>query len=667
MRKTGDGPLDLRNVYWLLAAMTFVIAPHLLRLPSWVSLFFLVTIGWRAWISWSVLRPPPRLVMWGVTLAAIVGTVLTFGPFLARTGFVTLLIVMVCLKVLEMRTQRDVVLCIYLGFFLVITNFLFSQSIPLGFYMLACVWIFVATLVGFNHTGRRPTLRDRLKPAAMLVLQALPLMAAFFLLFPRVNGPLLALPQDNRSANTGLSDSMTPGNIASLIKSEAVVFRVQFEGDMPRYQTLYWRGPVLTLFDGKTWRRQEFSAFVEPRYDTSAVPVRYAVTLESSPRNWLFALDAPATLPAGARLRSDLQLLTLRNLGERYRYDMTSFLDYRFDAEASAQSLRQALRYDASRNPRTVALAKQWAAEDPRPDAVIGKAIALFNRQFRYTLEPPPLDGPDPYDQFLFETKQGFCEHYAGTFTLMMRAAGIPARVVTGYQGGEVNPINHDLIVRQADAHAWSEVWLPGLGWRRVDPTAAVSPVRVEGGVNAALGPIGVAAQLMAADRFGVLSMARFAWQAANSHWDNWVVNYNVEKQRDFFSRLGFPQADWRTIALVLVGTTLAIAAIIALFLLARDRPRRREAALRAWQRYCAKLAGAGLARAPHEGPLDFGSRVVAERPQLEGAVKEITRLYVDARYGSGVSRDDERRLARLVREFRAGVGPAPPTGTAGA
>ena len=647
-------PLDLRNVYWLLAAMTFVIAPHLLRLPSWVSIFFLVTLGWRAWISWYVLRPPPRPVMWGVTVAAIIGTLVSFQPMLGRTGFVTLLIVMVCLKVLEMRSQRDVVLCIYLGFFLVITNFLFSQSIPLGFYMLACVWIFVATLVGFNHTGRRPTLRDRLKPAASLVLQAVPLMAAFFLLFPRVNGPLLALPQDNRGGSTGLSDSMTPGNIASLIKSEAEVFRVQFDGDMPPYQTLYWRGPVLSQFDGRTWKRQEFSSFIEPHYEAAGRPVRYAVTLESSPRNWLFALDAPGEIPSGARLRADLQLLTLRNLGERYRYDMTSYLDYRYEAAASGQTLRQALRYDASHNPRTIALGKQWAAEDPDPESIMRKAVALFNAQFRYTLEPPPLEGPDPYDQFLFETKQGFCEHYAGTFTLLMRAAGIPARVVTGYQGGEINPINHELVVRQADAHAWSEVWLPGAGWRRIDPTAAVSPLRVESGVNAALGPIGVTAQLMAADRFGVLATMRYAWQAANSHWNNWVVNYNVEKQRDFFSRLGLPQADWRTFAIALIGATLAIAAIITLFLLARDRAPRREAALRAWQRYCGKLADIGLARAPHEGPVDFGTRVVSQRPQLEAAVREITRLYVQARYGDGATREDERRLARLVRDFRA-------------
>jgi transglutaminase-like putative cysteine protease len=333
---------------------------------------------------------------------------------------------------------------------------------------------------------------------------------------------------------------------------------------------------------------------------------------------------------------------------------MSSYLDYRYGDTPSAISLRQALRFDAQRNPRTIALARQWAAEDPNPEAVIGKAIRLFNREFRYTLEPPPLDGNDPYDTFLFETHEGFCEHYAGTFTLLMRAAGIPARVVTGYQGGEVNPINHELIVRQADAHAWSEVWLQGQGWRRIDPTGVVSPIRLEGGVNAALGPIGTAASLIAADRLGVLSMIRFAWHAANSQWDNWVVNYNVDKQRDFFSRLGMSQVDWRTLALALFVVTLAIAAVISAFLFAREGPPRRDAALRAWQRFCTKLADAGLARAPHEGPIDYRARVVAQRPQWREGVDEITELYVQARYGTGASKDEERRLARLVKTFRA-------------
>ena len=648
-----DVMLDVRNIYWLLAAMTIVVAPHLLRLPPWVSIFFTVIVGWRAWISWYALRTPPRFVMWAITVSATVGAFITHGRLNGKEGGVTLLIIMAALKVLEMKSQRDVVLCIYLGFFLVITNFLFSQSIPLGFYMLLCVWIFVATLVGFNHVGRSPSIRERLRPAAILVLQALPLMAAFFLFFPRV-GPLWALPQESRSAQSGLTDTMSPGNIASLIKSDAVVFRVQFEDQVPPYQTLYWRGPVLTLFDGGTWRRREFDPFVEPRYSRTSAPTTYAVTLEGGERNWLFALDAPGTLPPGSRLRSDLQLLSMRPVTERMRYELTSYLDFRYGEVPSAQSIRDALRFDAQRNPRTVALGRQWAAENPDPRAVMAKAVQLFNREFRYTLEPPPLDSTSPYDDFLFNTKQGFCEHYAGTFTLLMRAAGIPARVVTGYQGGEVNPINNELIVRQADAHAWSEVWLADRGWTRFDPTGAVSPVRVEGGVTAALGPIGIIPRLIAADQYRLLATARYAWQAANSQWNTWVVNYNNDRQRQFFSQFGVPNVDWWTLALYLLVATFVIGGAVSVGLLVRDRPPRPEASVAAWRRFCDKLAQAGMARDPHEGPMDFLQRVAREKPELAPKAGEIIALYIDARYGPGVSPSEQRRLARLVREFRA-------------
>ena len=647
--------LDVRNVTWLLASMAFVVAPHLARLPHWVSIFFGVVVAWRAWIAWSALRLPPRYVMWLITAAATTGTLFTYGRIFGREAGVTLLIIMAALKLLEMRSRRDVVLSIYLGFFLVVTNFLFSQSIPLGIYMLACVWFFVATLVGFNCAGRPPTVVQRLKPAGALLLQALPLMAAFFILFPRGVGPLWALPQDSRSSRTGLSDSMSPGNIANLIKSEAVAFRVQFQDGFPPYQSLYWRGPVMVRFDGATWKMEDYSAYIAPEYEARSRPTHYSVTLEAQSQNWLFALDVPGSLPPGARLRSDLQLITLRPVSERFRYDMMSWLDYRVGAEASDQELRRALRFDESRNPRTVELGRRWAAENPDPRALVARAAQYFNREFTYTLEPPLLDPQHPYDDFLFNTRQGFCEHYAGSFALLMRAAGIPARVVTGYQGGELNPLNNDLIVRQADAHAWTEVWIQGEGWRRVDPTAAVSPLRVEGGVNAALGPIGVFPSIMAADPLGFLSTMRYAWHAVNSRWDLWVVGYNIDRQRQFFTSLGLPSVSWSVLAFWLVIATFVVGGAVTLGLLVRDRRPRRDPSAVAWDRFCAKLAGTGLQRAPHEGPIDFLARVKAQRPALAAEAEEITRRYVQARYGAGASRDELRALSRLVRSFRPG------------
>ena len=653
-----SAPLDVRNVLWLLAAMTFVVAPHVQRLPYWIAILCAIVVAWRAWVSWAAWHFPNRWIVVGLTIASTVGIWRTYGSIFGREAGVALLIVMSALKLLEMRTQREVTPAIYLGFFLVLTSFLFSQSIPLGVYMLVCVWIFVATMVGFNRVGRSPTLSERLRPAASLVIQALPLMAAFFLLFPRVPGPLWALPRDTAAGRTGLSDTMTPGQISNLIKSDDVAFRVQFEGDLPPYGALYFRGPVLTEFDGRSWRMPETSqTLAQLHYSRHERPVRYAVTLEPHQKNWLFALDVPAELPrVPTRVNAlyDLQIHNLFPITQRFRYEMTSWLDYRYGEQTSPILLRYSLRFDETRNPRTVALGRKWAAESPNARALIARAMQYFSQQFTYTLEPPTLDLRDPYDDFLFGTRLGFCEHFAGSFTLLMRAAGLPARVVTGYQGGEVNPLNKELIVRQADAHAWSEVWIPGEGWVRIDPTAAVSPVRVEGGVNAAFGPIGVIPTLIAADQFGLLAQVRYAWQMVNSQWDQWVIGYNTDRQRQFFMNLGFPTVDWRTLAFWLVIATIGVGGAISVGLLVRDRAPRRDPAVVAWQRYCSKLASAGVTRAPHEGPLDFLARVKSMRPQLSGDAEDITRRYIDARYGRGATKAELKELMRRIAELHA-------------
>jgi transglutaminase-like putative cysteine protease len=345
-------------------------------------------------------------------------------------------------------------------------------------------------------------------------------------------------------------------------------------------------------------------------YSRRERPSKYAVTLEPHQKTRLFALDDPGTRPEGSQLLSDLQLRYRRPINERMRYEITSYLNYRFGEGANPPQLNRALAFDATRNPRTIELGRQWARENPDPRALLAKAAQHFGTGYAYTLEPPPLDRMHPFDDFVFNTRQGFCEHFSGAFTLIMRAAGVPARVVTGYQGGEVNPLNNELIVRQADAHAWSEIWVPEEGWVRIDPTGAVAPMRVDGGVNAALGPIGLMPSIIDADRFGLLANLRFAWQVINSNWDAWVVGYNMDRQRQFFSQLGFPTIDWRTLGFWLMIATVVVGVAVTIGLLVHDRPPRREASLVAWNHFCRKLAASGLGRAPHEGPLDYLARV---------------------------------------------------------
>jgi transglutaminase-like putative cysteine protease len=650
-----NAALDVRNVMWLLAAMAFVVAPHALRLPEWVGVFFALAVAWRAWIAWRAGRNPPRWLVLALTVAAVAATLYAYRRITGREAGTTLLVLMTAMKLLEMKTSREVVLAIHLGFILVMTNFLFSQSIPHGLYMLACVWLFVATLVGYHRgAGRTPTVRERLVPAGILLAQSVPLMLVLFVLFPRAQGPLWALPTDSRAGVSGLSDTMTPGSISQVIQSDAIAFRVQFEGDIPPYSTLYWRGPVLWRFDGRTWRVPEASPPGKLEYTRAERPVSYAVTVEPHGKNWLFALDVPAHLPPFSNVRQDLQIISIRPVHSRLRYEMTSYLDYRHEQEPNRAYRRLALAFDERRNPRTVALARQWAAESADPAEIVTRALRLFNTQFVYTLEPPALQSDDPYDEFLFDVKRGFCEHFAGSFALLMRAAGIPARVVTGYQGGEVNPLSSELIVRQADAHAWVEVWLEGSGWRRVDPTAVVMPTRIDNGINAALGPIGVIPSLIAADKLGVLSSLRFAWDAVNSRWNQWVLGYNVERQRQFLSGLGLEVRDWKRLVLWLTVATLAVGGLVGLGLVLRDLPARRDPAVVAWDRFCRKLAARGLARQPWEGPMDYLARIEAEKPAVAEDASEITARYVEARYGEGLTRQELRELLSRVRRFRA-------------
>ena len=650
-----NAALDVKNVMWLIAAMTFVVAPHATRLPEWVGAFFALVVAWRAWIAWRAARNPPRWLILALTVSAVVATFLVFRRIVGRDAGTTLLVLMAGMKLLEMKTSREVVLAIHLGFVLVMTNFLFSQSIPLAFYMLACVWLFVATLVGYHRgVGRTPTARERLVPAGMLLLQAVPLMLVFFILFPRIQGPLWALPQDARAGLSGLSDSMTPGSISQLIQSEATAFRVRFDGDIPPYSLLYWRGPVMWNFDGRSWKVPELGISGSLQYARAERPVHYSVTVEPHGKHWLFSLDVPGTLPRGAGVGYDLQIRSIRPVDTRIGYEMTSYLDYRYGERLPSSIRALALSFDDRRNPRTVALGRQWAREAATPTQVVNRALQYFNARFTYTLEPPLLSSESPYDEFLFETRRGFCEHYAGSFALLMRAAGIPARVVTGYQGGEVNPLNRELLVRQADAHAWVEVWLEGRGWLRVDPTSVVAPDRIDSGINAALGPIGMFPTLIAADSLRVLANLRFAWDALNSQWNQWVLGYNVDRQRQFLSSLGLEIANWQNLALWLTGATLAVGGLVGLGLVLRDLPVRRDPAVVAWERFCAKLAATGLVRAPCEGPVDFLARIEAARPSVAGEAREITQRYVEARYGAGLSKQGNRELLARVRNFRA-------------
>lgn len=586
----------------LLAVQALVLAPHLSRLPLWAAGLVAAILLWRTAAALRGWRLPPGWMRVLLTIAAFAGIYASFGRVSGQTAGVALITVMAALKLTELNVRRDLMVMVFLSYFLLVTHFLFSQELWTAVYLLMSATLITALLIDANHAGSVLPARTVTTMAGGMVLRALPLMALIFVLFPRIPGPIWGLPADAGAARSGLSDSMAPGAIAELVGSDAVAFRVRFDGAVPPPDQRYWRGPTFLRFDGRRWDGGSRAGLVDaPSAELRGPGYRYELTLEPTRTPWLFALDLPARLglPEGAVINADHQLVLARGeVRERRRYPLQSHPDYRLQTVLPAALRALATTLPKTANPRALALARQWRAEansDAASDAtIVERALRMFREQpFHYTLSPPTL-GRDPVDGFLFETRRGFCEHYASSFAVLMRAAGIPARVVTGYQGGERNAIGDYWIVRQSDAHAWTEVWLADRGWLRIDPTAAVAPARVERGIGSALDDAELPDFLNPALRNGYRFDLRARWDWLNARWNHWVLGYGPELQSEFLRRFGL--GEWREMILVLTATLTALLAGFGLLLIRRSTARRADdAPRRAWRRLQRRLAGAGL------------------------------------------------------------------------
>ena len=641
--------LPLRNFLWLFAGLVLAAAPHASHLPAWVMGAAALLLAWRIYLSWKQAPLPARWLVLVVAVAALAGVYLAQRTFFGREAGVMLLVMLLALKLMEMRTLRDVHVVTFLAYFLTLTNFFYSQTVSTALLMLATVVVITASLVGFNAPRCRAS--ENFRVAGMLLAQAGPVMLLLFFFFPRVPGPLWGMPRDAFAAVTGLSDTMSPGTISRLSQSDAIAFRVKFDGEPPPPAQRYWRGPVFWEFDGRTWRPGGVPR-IRPSVQFVALgsPIDYEVTLEPHDRHWLFALDLPARVPPNSRVTNDYLLVSLAPVRSRMRYEMRSYPVHQATAGGSEEDLEAASEFPARFNPRAQRLAREWRGAQAGDEAILRRAIEfLRDGNYQYTLQPPLL-GAHTVDEFLFDTRQGFCEHLAASFVFLMRAAGVPARVVTGYQGGEVNPVDHYLVVRQADAHAWAEVWLGERGWVRVDPTAIVAPVRVESGIAAAV-PLGSTLPLFMRTDLGWLRALRNNWDALGNKWNQWVLGYNPERQRDLMLRFGVRSPSWQTLAMVLFWSVASAIGLIALWLFARIR--RADPPHRVWLAFCRKLARAGLARRDEEGPLDFSERAAARWPGRADAVRAIARLYVELRYGKNGNRQSLAQLKGLVRGFR--------------
>lgn len=649
---------NLSTLLWIIVTLVLVVLPHLFRLAWWVPPVFGVLILWRYLITTrKQLSLPSLRLQLVLTLLVSLGILLSYRTLFGRDASIALLVVLCGLKLLEMKNLRDALLLCFLSYFLIITNFLYSQSISTALYMGIVMVMATATLVSLSDDNNGLSIRQRLRLSTTLLLQALPVMLVLFVLFPRVAGPFWSLPKDAHTGITGLSDSISLGDVSKLTLSDEIAFRVEFKGNKPLPSQLYWRGPVLWWTNGRDWNSgiQHHGRVKRLKLHPTSQAYDYTVILEPHHERWLFALDLPAFAPHESYVTPDYQVLAKFPVRQRQRYFVRSYTDYHADIFTS-QQFHLALRLPDGKHFRARALAQQWQQENPNPQAIVERALQHFNQEpFIYTYTPALLPG-DPIDEFLFETRQGFCEHYATAFTVLMRAANIPARVVTGYLGGNVNPFGNYLIVRQRDAHAWSEVWLPDKGWVRVDPTNAVAPERVEQGIEIALptrfNPFGL--EMIMDRNSSIVKMwqqLRNGWDAFNHGWNQWVLGYGPARQQQLLSRLGLAGIDWRGMTITLVIIIACLLLFYATWMFLRLQRGEYDPVQQVYRRFCQKLARHGLHRLPHEGPLTYATRVSAVRPDLAIAIQQIIELYVQTRYRSQFQTLPQLRL--LVRHFR--------------
>ena len=679
-------PRDTRDTLFQLALIAWIVAPHLDHLPLWCGLLTAAVLGWRAQLALSNGPLPSRWQVGAVLLLAVALTAWSERTLLGKEAGVTLLVVLMGLKTLELRARRDAMVVFFLGFFLVLTHCLYSQSLLTALAMLVSTWGLLTALVLANMPVGRPSLRRAGSLAAKSALLGLPLMAALFLLFPRF-GPLWGLPQDS-GGRTGLSGTLRLGGVAELANDDSIAFRVRFDGAVPPPEALYFRGPVLTRFDGLEWQPSIFATRAHAQrasdLQTAGLPVGYEMLLEPIRLPLLPLLEATPDRPGSAPqlpppqrwqdlqpwLGHDLQWHTERLVGERLRIRAQAWTRFSHGQQADPSELFAAKSLPPGFNPRTVAWARQMRAQLGAADArTLAAALAAHIRQtnYVYTLQPGSYGG-DAIDEFWLDRREGFCEHFASAFVVIMRAMEVPARIVTGYQGAEPPDTAGFRTVRQRHAHAWAEYWDERAGWVRADPTSAVAPERVRAS-QPLRSPPGLVAGAINRLNPALLSQIRRAWEQVDSRWAQWVMGYSSSRQFNLLQRLGVADPDWTDLARASVGL-LSLAAGAGALWAWLDR-RRQDPWQRLQQRLCRRLQGIGVAALPHHPPRTLAA-LVRQRHGSAGetlaqALESLDRL----RYGRGGQRLPDRRwwpaAARAADRLRgsAAVKPVPSAGPA--
>lgn len=649
-----------------LLALGFSLLPGLVHWPIWVSALCLGLLGYAASQAGGTRKSAGKSAVSASTGQGVVLALLALGTVaglsaqygtLAELGASTaILATLMCLKAVETRIVRDAKLLSLLALFLLITHFFADQGpltalhsvLSLTLSLAAAMrWVNPDTWAEVRREEKGPGKKhkaSRWRAAGGLVMLAAPIAVALFFLFPRPAGPLWRLPFQGQN-QTGLSNEISAGSLTNLAQSDALAFRADFEGGLPPQGERYWRGPVYEAYDGVRWVQVGFRFPVPSvEYFSGGPKYSYSLTLEPNGRPWLLALDTPDadTLPPNVALTSSFQAVARRAPTMRTRFQLQSTAA-RLGRQESEERLNYDLRLPSGQNPRALALAQGWRALPP--EERIQAALNYFNQNgFSYTLSPPLLAEQDRVDDFLFNSKQGFCEHYASAFGFLMRAAGLPTRLVAGYQGGEVGLGGQYITVRQREAHAWNEVWLQGRGWVRIDPTAAVAPARVRADVGTALAQ----PNAEAARPPTTLDRLRLQFDSFQNSWNNWVAAYDGEQQQSMLARLGIGGVGSAPYMLGLVGLVALL--LLPMLALIRRAARPKDPALATLHDLSERL---GLPRGPGETASDYVRRAAGQYPQQAALLGEIASLFNEWRYAPAPGPELLAKLREKVRQVR--------------
>ncbi|UAW96926.1 DUF3488 domain-containing protein [Halopseudomonas nanhaiensis] len=649
------GLVPRNSLVWLLTAQVVVLAPHLPRLPIWVAVLWVVCAVWRVQIQRMRWGYPGKLIKVLALVTTCAGVFVTQGTLIGLDAAVMLLLLLFMLKLLEMRAPRDALVVIYLGFFIVATAFLFDQSIALALYQCFSLLVLVAALVGLQQTPARNDPARAFRTGAVMLFQAIPLMLVLFLVFPRI-GPLWAVNTPGQD-RIGLAESMAPGDVAEVARSGNLAFRASFSGDIPPHPQLYWRALTLGHFDGRNWSHSGFaSSGPVPPWEAIGDSIDYQVMIPATGQAWTFSLRGATSLDDRLLLTRDFMLQARRPISQTLFYSATSWPQSRLDPERLDPIQRRVYTgLPEGSDPRARAWAAELRKDYPDDSELIQAVLEHFNREpYYYTLRPDRL-GRHTNDEFLFDKRRGFCAHFAGAMAFVLRAAGIPARIVAGYQGGEINPRGNYVLVHQFDAHAWVEAWVQGEGWVSVDPTFQVAPERIEEGIQNAIMDEGSFLEdaPLASARYrtiGWVNDIRLAWDDVNYQWQLKVLGYESERQLDFFKRwLG--TTDWQRIGLYALIAALAVMIPLALWTL-RPQRRRRDPRQDAWLKLNRRLARIGLQAGVSEGPRAWQARLSQALPDQRGQLAAFFDDYVRLTYSQEASARGRQQSRELTRSL---------------